>query len=279
MNKTKIINALSIAGVDPSGGAGVFADLKAFSALGAYACGVVTAVTAQNTQAVTGIHALPPDFVRRQLDTLFADVQIDTTKIGMLGHAPIVRAVAEGLAGPRASGRLPHVVLDPVMVSKSGDDLLTPDARALLIEAVMPWATVITPNLPEAGALLGQRAPDSLREMQSAAERLRRLLPDTGARWVVLKGGHLSGDAVDVVFDGDQMTVLPGSRIATRHTHGTGCHLSAAIAALLPQGAPVPEVVRRAKAWLTSAIRHGDALNVGQGHGPPHAFHQWWAAL
>ena len=174
---TPIPNALTVAGIDPSGGAGIYADLKAFSALGAYGCGVVAALTAQNTQAVTGIHGVPPEFVRLQLDTLFADVRIDTAKIGMLGTAPIARAVAEGLAKPVAAGAPAHVVVDPVMVAKSGDSLLTQDATAMLVEAILPLATVLTPNLPEAGVLLRERAPDTLREMRRAAERLRRLLP------------------------------------------------------------------------------------------------------
>jgi len=278
MSATPIPNALSIAGVDPSGGAGIFADLKTFSALGAYGCGVVAALTAQNTRAVTGIQGVPPDFVRLQLDTLFADVRIDAVKIGMLGTAPIARAVAEGLAGPLAGGRPAYVVVDPVMVAKSGDELLTKEATAMLIEAILPLATVITPNLPEAGVLLRERAPETLREMIRAAERLRRLLPDNGRRWVLLKGGHLPGDAIDLLHDGDRLIELPAPRIETRNTHGTGCTLSAAIAALLPQLDDVPEAVRRSKRWLTEAIRRADELSVGGGHGPVHHFHQTWRA-
>lgn len=273
---TPVPNALSIAGIDPSGGAGIYADLKAFSALGAYGCGVVAALTAQNTQAVTGIHGVPPDFVRLQLDTLFADVRIDTAKIGMLGTAPIARAVAEGLAKPVAAGTPAHVVVDPVMVAKSGDSLLSADATAMLIEAILPLASVITPNLPEAGVLLRERAPDTLREMRRAAERLRRLLPDARHAWVLLKGGHLPGDATDLLHDGDAMIELPAPRIETRNTHGTGCSLSAAIAALLPRRASVPEAVADAKRWLTEAIRRSGELSVGRGHGPVHHFHNLW---
>jgi len=276
MSGSSIANALSIAGIDPSGGAGVFADLKTFSALGAYGCGVVAALTAQNTRAVTGIHGVPPDFVRLQLDTLFADVRIDTAKIGMLGTAPIARAVAEGLAGPLAAGLPAHVVVDPVMVAKSGDELLSKEATAMLIEAILPLATVITPNLPEAGVLLRERPPESLREMARAVERLRRLLPDSGRRWVLLKGGHLPGDPVDLLHDGDRLIELPAPRIETRNTHGTGCTLSAAIAALLPRLGDVPEAVRQSKRWLTEAIRRADELSVGGGHGPVHHFHQTW---
>ena len=273
---TPVPNALSVAGIDPSGGAGVYADLKAFSALGAYGCGVVAALTAQNTQAVTGIHGVPPEFVRLQLDTLFADVRIDTAKIGMLGTAPIARAVAEGLAKPVAAGTPAHVVVDPVMVAKSGDSLLAADATAMLVEAILPLATVITPNLPESGVLLRERAPETLREMRRAAERLRRLLPDGRHAWVLLKGGHLPGDAIDLLHDGDRMVELPAHRIDTKNTHGTGCSLSAAIAALLPVRGSVPEAVADAKRWLTEAIRRSGELSVGRGHGPVHHFHNLW---
>ncbi|MBN9430485.1 MAG: bifunctional hydroxymethylpyrimidine kinase/phosphomethylpyrimidine kinase [Burkholderiales bacterium] len=272
-----IPNALTIAGIDPSGGAGIYADLKAFSALGAYGTGVVAALTAQNTQGVTGLHGVPPPFVRLQLDTLFADVRIDAAKIGMLGTAEIAVAVAEGLAKPVAAGRLPHRVVDPVMVAKSGDTLLGREAIATLIEAILPLATMLTPNLPEAGVLLASRPPDSVREMQRVAERLRRLLPDTGQRWVLLKGGHLNGDPIDLLHDGDRMIELAGPRIETRNTHGTGCTLSAAIAALLAHGQLAEEAVRRAKAYLTEAIRRSGDLQVGSGHGPVHHFHGWWS--
>lgn len=269
-------NALSVAGIDPSGGAGIFADLKAFSALGAYGTGVVAALTAQNTQGVTGVHGVPPPFVRLQLDTLFADVRIDAAKVGMLGTAEIAIAVAEGLAPPVSAGRLPHLVVDPVMVAKSGDTLLGREAIATLIEAVLPLATVLTPNLPEAGVLLGARPADTTKEMQRAAERLRRLLRDDGQRFVLLKGGHLAGDATDLLFDGDRMIELTAPRVATRNTHGTGCTLSAAIAALLAHGIEPVAAVRQAKQYLTEALRQADRLDVGSGHGPVHHFHAWW---
>ena len=269
-------NALSIAGIDPSGGAGIFADLKAFSALGVYGTGVVAALTAQNTRGVSGVHGVPPPFVRLQIDTLFADVRIDAAKIGMLGTADIAVAVAEGLAVPVSAGRLPHVVVDPVMVAKSGDTLLGRDAIATLIEAVLPLATVLTPNLPEAGVLLNARAADTVKEMQRMAERLRRLLRDDGRRFVLLKGGHLSGDATDLLFDGDRMIELTAPRIGTRNTHGTGCTLSAAIAALLARGVEPVAAVRQAKQYLTEALRQADRLQVGSGHGPVHHFHAWW---
>lgn len=271
--------ALTIAGIDPSGGAGVLADIKTFSALGAYGCGVVCALTAQNTQAVTGIHGTPPDFIRLQLTTLFADIAIDAAKIGMLGTAQAAEAVAHGLQKPIAAGELAHRVLDPVMVAKSGDRLLEESAVGMLIEAVLPLATVITPNLPEVSILLRQRAPETLAEMRRAAERLRRLMSDDGERWVLVKGGHLEGDAVDLLHDGDRMIELPSPRIATRNSHGTGCTLSAAIAALLPQATDVPTAIGHAKRYLTGALAAADQLSVartGAGHGPVNHFYHWW---
>ena len=272
-----IPNVVSIAGVDPSGGAGVFADLKTFSALGAYGCGVVAALTAQNTQAVTGVHVPPIDFLRLQIDTLFADVRLHATKIGMLGSAEVIATVADRLAHWKAA----NVVLDPVMVAKSGDSLLSKSAISTMREALFPQALLITPNLPEAGVLLGQRAPESVQEMYRAAERLRELLPLSSERWVLLKGGHLPGnDLVDLLFDGDRMVELPATRIETKNTHGTGCTLSSAVAALLPQSAgslrPVEAAVRQARHWLLGAIAHSGELAVGSGHGPVHHFHALW---
>jgi hydroxymethylpyrimidine/phosphomethylpyrimidine kinase len=269
----KIFNALSIAGVDPSGGAGVLADVKAMSAMGAYACGVIAALTAQSTQGVSGIMPVPPAFVGQQIDTLFADVRIDAVKIGMVGQRPVIEMVSE---------RLQHwaptrVVLDPVMVAKGGQSLLERDAVGALREGLFPLVTVLTPNLPEAAALLGQSAPDNLREMRRAAERLRAKLNLSGHRWVLLKGGHLHGDvAIDLLHDGDQMIELSAQRVETKNTHGTGCTLSAAIAALLAQGIDVPTAARRAKDYLTEALRQADRLEVGSGHGPVHHFHGWW---
>lgn len=268
-----IPNVVTIAGVDPSGGAGVLADVKTISALRAYACAVIAALTAQNTRAVTGVLAIPPAFVREQIDTLFADVRIDAVKIGMVGQAPVIRSVADALA----HWKPPHVVLDPVMVAKSGDALLAKDAVGALVEALVPLATVLTPNLPEAGALLGERAPDNLKEMLRAAEKLRGRMTHSGSRWVVLKGGHLgAGDAIDVVTDGDRMIELAGKRVDTKNTHGTGCTLSAAIAALLPQSPDVPAAVRAAKDYLGAALAAADRLDVGHGHGPVHHFHELW---
>ncbi len=271
-----IPNVLSIAGVDPSGGAGILADLKAFSALGAYGCGVIAALTAQNTRAVSGVHTPPVEFLQQQIDTLFADVRIDAIKIGMLGTADIVRTVADRLTRFEAS----RVVCDPVMVAKSGDHLLAKSAVHMLREALLPVSFMVTPNLPEAGVLLGARSPETVREMYQAAERLRELLPTSSERWVLLKGGHLPGDElVDLLFDGDRMIELPAHRIDTRNTHGTGCTLSSAIAALLPQQSglnPVEAAVRDARDYLLRAIAASGMLQVGSGHGPVHHFHALW---
>ncbi|MDY0014458.1 MAG: bifunctional hydroxymethylpyrimidine kinase/phosphomethylpyrimidine kinase [Rhodocyclaceae bacterium] len=277
MSTRPIPNVLSIAGVDPSGGAGLLADLKAVSALGAYGCGVVTALTAQNTQTVTDVHTPPEAFLRRQIDTLFADVCIDAVKLGMLGTAGIVATVADRLAHFRP----PCVVCDPVMVAKSGDHLLAKNAVGMLREALLPQTFMLTPNLPEAGVLLERRGPESVKEMYRAAEGLRELLPLSSERWVLLKGGHLpGGELMDLLFDGDRMVELPARRIETKNTHGTGCTLSSAIAALLPQQRgglrPVESAVRQARDYLLRAIAASGQLDVGSGHGPVHHFHALW---
>ncbi|MCB1918223.1 MAG: bifunctional hydroxymethylpyrimidine kinase/phosphomethylpyrimidine kinase [Rhodocyclaceae bacterium] len=272
-----IPNVLSIAGVDPSGGAGLLADLKTFSALGAYGCGVVAALTAQNTRAVDGVHVPPNAFLQQQIDTLFADVEIDSVKLGMLADPLTVRTVADRLAHFAA----PRVVCDPVMVAKSGDHLLSPEAVSMLREALLPQAFMLTPNLPEAGVLLGGRSPETVREMYRAAERLRDLLPLGSERWVLLKGGHLPGNELtDLLFDGDRMVEMASQRIDTRNTHGTGCTLSSAVTALLPRHAggfrPVEAAVRQAREYLLAAIAAAGQLAVGRGHGPVHHFHAWW---
>ncbi len=269
----RIANVASIAGVDPSGGAGILADVKAISANGAYACAVVAALTAQNTVGVDGIFPVPPDFVRMQIDTLWQDVRIDAVKIGMVGQAPVITVVAERLA----HWRPPHLVLDPVMIAKSGHGLLERAAVGALVESLLPLATMITPNLPEAGVLLEGRAPDNPKEMARCAERLREKMAHAGERWVYLKGGHLpGGDAIDLLHDGDRMIELSAPRVDTRNTHGTGCTLSATLAALLPQSPDVPAAARRAKDYLSRAIANADRLEVGHGHGPVHHFHAWW---
>src|SRR5690606_22327478 len=271
-----IPNTLTIAGVDPSGGAGILADIKAMSALGAYGTAVVAALTAQNTQGVTGISPVPAEFVAAQIDTLFADVRIDAVKIGMLGQQSVTRMVADRLAHWKPT----NLVLDPVRIAKSGDALLERSAIDELRESLVPQSTLITPNLPEAGVLVDARPAENVKEMRRMAERLRRLLADDGHRWVFLKGGHLPGnETIDVLHDGDKMIELPGTRIATKNTHGTGCTLSAALAALLPQCASVPEAAQRAKVYLVEAIARSGELEVGSGHGPVHHFHAIWNRL
>ncbi|MDR2014983.1 MAG: bifunctional hydroxymethylpyrimidine kinase/phosphomethylpyrimidine kinase [Azoarcus sp.] len=273
-------NVVSIAGIDPSGGAGVFADIKTFSALGAYGCGVVASLTAQNTQGVTGIHTPSVEFLRLQIDTLFSDVDLHACKIGMLGNSEVVFTVADRLAHWHPA----NIVLDPVMISKSGYALLGRKAIMALREALLPMAFIITPNLPEAGVLLDERMPETLSEMRRAVEHLRKMLPTASERWVLLKGGHLPGsDLIDLLFDGERMIELATRRIDTPNTHGTGCVLSSAIAALLPQCHTGPSVstvettARAARDYLHHAIANAELLRVGRGHGPVHHFHALWA--
>lgn len=254
-------HALSIAGSDPSGGAGIQADLKTFCALGAYGMTALTALTVQNTRGVRDVHPVPPEFVAGQVDAVFEDVRVDAVKIGMLGGAEVVNAVADRLAcwGPST------VVLDPVMVSKSGHRLLDEAAVASLRDRLVPTATVITPNLPEAGVLLDEPAATTLDAMHGVAERLHGL----GAATVLVKGGHLDdAEACDVLYDGETFSVLRAPRVATRNTHGTGCTLSSAIAALAPRAATLAQAVGGAKRFLTAALQGADRLGVGQGQGP-----------
>ena len=266
--KTRIPNVLSIAGTDPSGGAGIMADLKTFGALGAYGCGVVTAVVAQNTQGVEAVGLLTPDQVRTQIQNLLADVRIDVVKVGMLASAELVETVHELLtSGPLATT---PVVLDPVMVSTSGSRLLAPEAVDA-VRALLPRADVITPNVPEAAVLLDASPAGSEEDLPEQARRLQAL----GARRVLLKGGHLDGpEAVDLWLDDDGPVALRGPRVATTATHGTGCTLSSAIAALRPRHDGWLPAVREARGWLTEALRHGESLEIGAGAGPVHHFHE-----
>jgi hydroxymethylpyrimidine/phosphomethylpyrimidine kinase len=254
--------ALTIAGSDSGGGAGIQADLRTFAAHGVHGTCAITAVTAQNSVEVTDWAALAPALVVKQIETVAADMEVAAVKTGMLANAEIVAAVAETVARLR----LPHLVVDPVMAAKGGHRLLTPEAERALIERLFPRAAVVTPNLPEAEALLGRTIAD-VAAMRVAA----RALIERGARAVVVKGGHLEGDAVDVFDDGRETFELRAERIATSHTHGTGCTFSAAIAARLALGDPLPDAVRGAKAYLTEAIRGGYA--VGRGHGPVDHLH------
>lgn len=268
-----IKNTLTIAGVDPSGGAGILADVKAMSALGTFATAVIAALTAQNTKSVTGILPIAPDFIGLQMDTLFQDVRIDGVKIGMLGHKPVIKVVADKLEKYQP----PFIVLDPVMVAKSGDLLLEENAVAALIEALITQAHMITPNLPEAGVILKRSAPESLKEMYKFAEQLHTLMNSSRESWVLLKGGHLpSNDTVDLLFNGDKMIEIANQKIATKNTHGTGCSLSSAICALQARLQNVPEATRQAVAFIHQSIVHADQLSVGQGHGPIHHFHKVW---
>lgn len=269
---------LSIAGIDPSGGAGLLADIKTFTALGAYGCGVVAGLTAQSTQGVTAVQLPSAEFIGAQLDTLLADVEISAIKTGMLGQAANVQVVAERFGKYVAKHQQDNLVLDPVMIAKSGDALLNKEATGLLRDALVPLARVLTPNLPEAGALLDERGPETIKEMTRSCERLHRLLRQEENRWVLLKGGHLpGGELIDLLYDGDRMIELSAERFDTRHTHGTGCALSAAITALIPQTGNIPAAVGHAHAWLQQAIRRADELHISRtpqtGHGPVHHTH------
>lgn len=261
-------NILSIAGSDPSGGAGIQADIKSISANGGYAMAALTALTAQNTRGVQGVHPVPPAFLAAQIRTIRDDIRIDAVKIGMLGTADLVAATIEGLAGLEAA-----VVLDPVMVAKGGDRLLAADAVSALRDLALPRATLITPNLPEAADLLGTDEARTRNEMAAQAKALRAL----GPRAVLLKGGHLPGaDSPDLLSSeaGEQWFDAP--RIDTPNTHGTGCTLSSALATWLGRGAAMAEAVTQSKSYLSAAIAAADQLNVGHGHGPVNHFHSDW---
>ena len=270
-----IPKALTIAGSDSGGGAGIQADLKTFAAFGVYGCSVITAITAQNTQQVTGVEPVSPAMVRKQLEAVLSDIRPDVVKIGMLATADIIRAVASSLTTAR---RIP-LVLDPVMLSKNGDALLAPHATATLRELLFPLADLITPNIPEAEELTGKilRSAD---DFQEAARQLHSM----GARAVLLKGGHrpklqVEGDlgrseVIDLFYDGREFHSIRGTWVNTPHTHGTGCTLSSAIAAGLAQGLELYPAVLQARTYLTKALEAG--FVVGQGISPVHHFHQWW---
>jgi hydroxymethylpyrimidine/phosphomethylpyrimidine kinase len=248
--------ALTIAGSDSGGGAGIQADLKTFSAFRVFGMSVLTAITAQNSVGVQGVHELPAAFVRSQLDSVLSDFGADAVKIGMLSSAAITGAVADGLAAHRHG----PIVLDPVMIAKSGDALLRPDAKRALVERALPLADVVTPNLPEAAALAGM-AVDDEKAMEEAARRIKTL----GARAVLVKGGHLADSANDILWDGTRMTRYEAARVGTASLHGTGCTLSSAIAAGLARGRALEDAIREAKAYVTAAIREGFAAGHGVG--------------
>ena len=264
-----ISNILTIAGTDPSGGAGIQADIKTFSAMGCYAMSVVTSVVAQNTQGVRSFVALEPAFVADQIDAVFDDVRVDAVKIGMVANAEIAEAIAARLDSHQAQ----NVVLDPVMVAKSGHHLLDPDAVTAVRNLLVPRATLITPNLPEAAVLLPCEQIETIADMRRSAPELLEL----GAQWVLLKGGHMTDrDAsIDILHSRSSTVELSARRVDTRNDHGTGCTLSAAVAALLPVHG-VQESVRRAKVYVHGALVASSQLEVGHGHGPLHHFHELW---
>ena len=265
-----IPNVLSIAGSDPSGGAGIQADIKAISANGAFALAALTALTAQNTQGVSGIHLVPPAFVQSQIETIFEDIHVDAIKIGMIANAAIAQAVATSL-----SGRDVPIILDPVMIAKGGAALLQPDAIAVLRDALLPMAAIVTPNLPEAAYLLGADLATSRAEMETQA----RALCGFGPKAVLMKGGHLPGnDSPDCLVTNHTVTWFEGARVPTPNTHGTGCTLSSALAAQLALACDTQAAVAAAKSYVATAIANADHLNVGSGHGPTHHFANFYAA-
>jgi hydroxymethylpyrimidine/phosphomethylpyrimidine kinase len=257
--------ALTIAGSDSGGGAGIQADLKTFSAFRVFGMSALTAITAQNSLGVQGVFNLPPEFVGRQIDSVLSDFGADAVKLGMLSTAPIIAEVAAKLAAHRKG----QIVLDPVMIAKSGDALLEPAARAALVKELLPLATVVTPNLHEAGALADMRV-ETEGDMEEAARRIRAL----GARHVLVKGGHLKDAATDILWNGRELTRFTAPRLDSPNTHGTGCTFSSAIAACLARGYALRDAVSEAKAYVTAAIREG--FQAGRGVGALRHFVASW---
>jgi hydroxymethylpyrimidine/phosphomethylpyrimidine kinase len=261
--------ALTIAGSDSGGGAGIQADLKAFSALGVYGASVITALTAQNTVGVQGVMDVPTSFVREQMTSVLSDLDVQAIKIGMLSRSPTIQTVARGL---EPYGKIP-VVLDPVMVAASGDMLLQDSAVATLQKLLIPLATLVTPNLPEAAALTGRPIAVTEDEMEAQANAILTM----GAKAVLIKGGHGTGpESVDLLVRADGVLRLTTPRIATRNVHGTGCTLSSAVAAGLAKGLSLENACREAKTYTTKAIKEAYRLSIGKGQGPSHHFHSWW---
>lgn len=258
--------ALTIAGSDSSGGAGIQADLKSFAALGVYGASVITALTAQNTQGVIAIHQVPSEFVTAQIDAVFGDLDVRAVKIGMVAERAVIEAIVSGLDcwSPKS------IVLDPVMVATSGDRLLAPDAIEALRTKLIPRALLITPNLPEAAALLDEPVVADEAGIVSQGKRLLAM----GCGAVLIKGGHGQGaESTDYLISADAVVVLAAPRITTKNTHGTGCSLSSAIAAGLAKGNDLETAIRNAKVWVSAAIAAADKLGIGHGHGPIHHFH------
>ena len=269
VNQQRIPNALTVAGSDSGGGAGIQADLKAFSANGVYGASVITALTAQNTRAVTAIADLEPDFIKAQMDAVFDDLTIDAVKIGMLSRPDVITTIADSLTRHKPA----HIVLDPVMVAKSGDKLLGDDAISTLRENLLPIASLVTPNLPEAAVLLDEDPPETPDQMEELGHRILAL----GPKAVLMKGGHLPGDTlVDILITKETVQRFESKRIETQNTHGTGCTLSSSIAAQLALGHDLVDAVKNARTYLMAAIDAADQLTVGSGHGPVHHFHAVW---
>jgi hydroxymethylpyrimidine/phosphomethylpyrimidine kinase len=261
--------AFTIAGSDSSGGAGIQADLKTFAALGVYGASAITALTAQNTQGVAGIHPVPPEFVAAQIDAVFSDLAVGAVKIGMVAQFAVIEAIVASLK--RWSPK--HIVLDPVMVATSGDRLLNAGAVEALRRDLVPIASILTPNLPEAAVLLDEAVATDAATIQSQGKRLLAL----GCPAVLIKGGHGEGsESIDYLVRGDGVIALPAPRVATKNTHGTGCSLSSAIAAGLAKGEPLETAVRNAKTFVSAAIANADRFAVGRGHGPVHHFHRFY---
>lgn len=260
--------ALTIAGSDSGGGAGIQADLKTFSALGVYGMSVLTAITAQNTVGVQGAFELPPEFVALQIDSVLTDIGADAVKTGMLANAGIINAIIDRLR----KYQVETLVVDPVMVAKSGDLLLREDARSALVQQLFPLALVVTPNLHEAQVLAGLEI-HNVAGMKEAARAIHAM----GPRYVVVKGGHLahSSESIDLLYDGEEFQEFSATRLDTENTHGTGCTLASAIAAGLAKGLNVPSAMSEAKAYLTRALRAGARLKIGHGHGPVDHFVDW----
>ena len=270
-NQTReYFKVLTIAGSDSGGGAGIQADLKTFAAIGCYGMSVITALTAQNTRGVTAIHAVPPSFAVEQITAVFTDIGADAVKIGMLYSAELIKAVTETLT--KYSAR--NIVLDPVMVAQSGDKLLQDDAIQAIKDHLMPLADVVTPNLPEAEVLLGQKI-ESFEDMQRAAKSLAQF----GGRSILIKGGHLGeSKSTDLLYltEADRFVTLEAERVDSPNNHGTGCTLSSAIAAHMSRGSQIEDAVRKAKMFIQNAIRAGAAYKIGHGHGPVHHFFELW---
>lgn len=256
-------NVLTIAGSDTCGGAGIQADIKTISAHGAYAMSVITAVTVQNTQGVFGCQDIDADIIAAQIDAIFTDIfHVDAVKVGMVSKTVTINAIADKLEFYKPK----NLVIDPVMISKSGFDLLQPEAKEALIKRLIPLSTVLTPNLPEAEVITGMKI-ETIEEMEEAARKIY----DMGAKNVFVKGGHLENDATDILFDGKTMFKFSGKKINTKNTHGTGCTISSAIAANLANGMKVEEAIKNAKEYITTAIEH--SLEIGKGVGPTNHFY------